>query len=176
MSTRQKILGALAATTVIVAGLHFPANAGISSSAVSTAWTQTTCPEGAEATAELARLHDDIAHAASLDEARTLALAPTDAALDALDKARIMMPLSQDLQKAQTRLEGQRSRIKSAETPPQVADEFTGMMLAGLDDDRLVNAKVGSHGCSYSSGETIAIVIGLILGIIPGLILLVVLC
>jgi len=61
-------------------------------------------------------------------------------------------------------------------TPKQVADEFSGMTLAGLDDDRLIHAKVGGHGCSYSTGETIAIVIGLILGIIPGLVLLVVLC
>ena len=88
----------------------------------------------------------------------------------------MILPLSEDLQEAQGKLAEWRARIASAKTPLQVADEFSGMTLAGLDDDRLIHAKVGSNGCSYSTGETIAIVIGLILGIIPGLILLVVLC
>ena len=50
------------------------------------------------------------------------------------------------------------------------------MMLAGLDNDRAAHVSVGKASCDYSTGETIAIVLGLILGIIPGLILLVVLC
>jgi hypothetical protein len=63
-----------------------------------------------------------------------------------------------------------------ASSPTQVADEFSGMMLAGLDDDSAARVSAGSVGCNYSTGELIAIVVGLILGIIPGLILLVVLC
>ncbi|MGR8951394.1 MAG: hypothetical protein ACU83V_03160, partial [Gammaproteobacteria bacterium] len=68
------------------------------------------------------------------------------------------------------------SRILVASSQEQVADAFDGMMLAGLDDDRVAHASAGGASCSYSTGEIIAIVVGLILGIIPGLILLVVLC
>ena len=68
------------------------------------------------------------------------------------------------------------ARSLAAMTQEQVADEFSGMMLAGLDNDRAVHVSVGNSGCDYSTGETIAIVIGLILGIIPGLILMVLLC
>ncbi|MBS1211562.1 MAG: hypothetical protein H6R26_178 [Proteobacteria bacterium] len=136
----------------------------------------TLCPSNDDARGALARLRTDIAKAQTIDEARTLALAPTDAALDAVSKARSVVPFSQDLRQAQSRLADARSRIEEAETPAQVADEFSGMMWAGLDDDSLARVKVGSHGCDYSTGETIAIVVGLILGIVPGLILLVVLC
>jgi hypothetical protein len=134
------------------------------------------CATGPAQYPELARLHDDIAGAASLDEARALALAPMAEAIGALGNARAIMPFSEDLRVAENRLGDARSRINDADTPDRVADEFSGMMLAGLDSDRAAGVKVGKIGCDYSSGEVIAIVVGLILGIIPGLILLVVLC
>ncbi len=86
------------------------------------------------------------------------------------------MPFSEDLQTAESRLDNARSRIMLASSQEQVADEFDGMMLAGLDNDRAASVNVGSGSCNYSTGELIGIAIGLILGIIPGLILLVVLC
>ena len=135
-----------------------------------------TCAAGSAKHPELVRLCDEISAAGSLNEARTLALAPTTEAIDALSNARSIMPFSEDLRLAETRLSDARSRIEAADTPDQVADEFSGMMLAGLDDDRVAGVSLGKVGCNYSTGETIAIVVGLILGIIPGLILLVVLC
>ncbi|QSA98757.1 hypothetical protein [Methylococcus sp. EFPC2] len=178
MSAKKTLNAAMTATALVVGAQIYPAVgvAGLPATSLDIALNQASCPAGQNIPMEVTRLRDDIAHAASVDEARTLALAPTDAALQAVSRARYVMPLSEDLQQAQTRLEEQRSRINAAATPRRVADEFAGMTVAGLDDDRLIHAKVGSHGCSYSSGETIAIVIGLILGIIPGLILLVVLC
>lgn len=134
------------------------------------------CASGSARYPELVRLRDDISEAGNLNEARALALAPTNDALGALRNARTLMPFSEDLRLAETRLSDARSRIEDAETPDQIADEFSGMMLAGLDDDRAAHVNVGKSGCSYSTGEIIAIVVGLILGIIPGLILLVVLC
>lgn len=125
---------------------------------------------------ELARLRRDISAADTLAEARSLALAPTDEALDALRNARAMLPFNEDLRLAETRLGDARSRMEQAGTPDQVADEFSGLMVAWLDDDKAAEVDVGDAGCNYSTGEIIAIVIGLILGIIPGLILLVVLC
>jgi hypothetical protein len=137
---------------------------------------KTTCATEPGQNPELIRLRDDISAADSVDEARTLALAPTSDAIDALSNARTIMPFSEDLRLAETRLSDARSRIEAADTPDQVADEFSGMMLAGLDNDRLTGVSVGKVSCNYSTGETIAIVIGLILGIIPGIILLIVLC
>lgn len=176
MTLRKTFVSTLAVAALAATAAHLPATAAGASFSSIAALTQTACATTPSNQAELRGLHDDIAQAPTVEKAQALALAPTDAALDALGKARTMVPFSEDLQEAEARLEAKRARILAADTPPRVADEFSGMIMAGLDDDRLVHAKVGSGGCSYSTGETIAIVIGLILGIIPGLILLVVLC
>ncbi|WP_374089644.1 hypothetical protein [Methylomicrobium lacus] len=135
-----------------------------------------TCATGSAQNPELIRLRDAISAAGNLNEARTLALTPTNDAIDALRNARSIMPFSEDLRLAETRLSDARSRIIVASSQEQVADAFDGMMIAGLDDDSAVRASAGGGSCNYSTGEIIAIVVGLILGIIPGLILLVVLC
>lgn len=137
---------------------------------------ESACPTKSEQNQELNHLKNTIASAKSVTQARTIALAPTDEAIDALKNARFIMPFSDDLLAAETRLSEARSRILVASSQEQVVDEFSGMMLAGLDDDSAVRASAGSASCNYSSGEVIAIVVGLILGIIPGLILLIVLC
>ena len=131
---------------------------------------------GQEQHPDLVRLRDKISEVDNLNEARTLALTPTIAAIGALKNARSIMPFSEDLRLAEARLAATHSRIEAANTPQQVANEFSGMMLAGLDNDKAASVKMGKVGCSYSTGEVIAIVVGLILGIIPGLILLIVLC
>lgn len=134
------------------------------------------CSSGPDQFQELARLNQEIATANSVSEARTLALAPTDDAIDALKNARTLMPFSDDLSIAEARLSDARLRIETANSQDEVADEFSGMMIAGLDNDSAAHVNVGKVGCDYSTGELIAIVVGLILGIIPGLILLIVLC
>lgn len=134
------------------------------------------CASGGSDYPEIVRLREDILETDNINEARALALAPTNDAIGALKDARVLMPFSDDLRLAETRINDARARIERAKTPDQVADEFSGMMLAGLDDDRAAHVDIGKAGCNYSTGEIIAIVIGLILGIIPGLILLVVLC
>lgn len=125
---------------------------------------------------ELIHLHNEINETDNLNQARALALEQTNAAIDALKHARAIMPLSKDLRLAETRLLEAHTRIESADSPQQVANEFSGMMIAGLDNDQAATLKVGKVGCDYSTGEIIAIVVGLILGIIPGIILLIVLC
>ncbi|MGR8980280.1 MAG: hypothetical protein ACU84H_09340 [Gammaproteobacteria bacterium] len=137
---------------------------------------QSACPSGSGQYHELNQLKDRIAAAETVAQARTLALAPTDDAIGALKNARTFMPFSEDLSSAEIRLTDARSRILVASSQARVADEFSGMMLAGLDSDRAARLDVGKAKCSYSTGEVIAIVVGLILGIIPGIILLIVLC
>ncbi|MDD4914118.1 MAG: hypothetical protein PHW13_03640 [Methylococcales bacterium] len=134
-----------------------------------------SCPTGLVQFQELNKLRMDIATAETVEQARIMALAPTEQAIDALDNASIIMPIGDDLIAAKNRLNEARTRMLAAVSQKQVADEFSGIMLAGLDDNA-ANLKVGSTGCHYTTGEVIAIVIGLILGIIPGLVLLVLLC
>lgn len=137
---------------------------------------QESCPSHTEANQELARYKSKILTAGTLEEARRIALEPADDAINALENAQNLVPFSDDLKSAESRLIKARTQIMLASSQDQVADEFDGMMLAGLDNDRAAHVNIGSGGCDYSTGELIAIVVGLILGIIPGIILLVVLC
>lgn len=163
-------------TLIVMVALTPIAAANILPSAGSLDLIKSACPSGPNQYQELTQLKKEIVAAKSLDQARTLALAPTNGAIGALKDARAIMPFSDDLKTAETRLSEARAHILVASSQEQVADEFDGMMLAGLDNDRAAHVSIGSGGCDYSTGELIAIVVGLILGIIPGLLLLVVLC
>ncbi|MDO9105382.1 MAG: hypothetical protein Q7U57_10510 [Methylovulum sp.] len=163
-------------TSILAVSLPQTAAASIWLSAGPMALIKSSCSSGPQEHQELDQLKREISAADTVVQARTLALAPTDDALGALKNARSLMPFSDDLRSAETRLSDARARILVASSQEQIADEFDGMMLAGLDNDRAAHVNVGSGSCDYSSGEMIAIVIGLILGIIPGLILLVLLC
>jgi hypothetical protein len=155
--------------------LSSKANANISSLANALGLLNAACPTGLIQVQALEQLKFDIATTESVDQARAMALAPTDDALDALSNANAIMPFSDELNAAKNRLSEARLRILAATSQRQVADEFSGLMLAGLDDNA-ANLSIGKASCNYTTGETIAIVLGLILGIIPGLILLVLLC
>lgn len=170
------MLVTLAVTLVAVFALPRTAAASIWSAAERTSLIMATCSSGPEQYPELARLHNMIAAAGSLSEAHGLALTPMAVAIDAVRNARSIAPFSDDLGSAEAQLTDMYSRIEAADTPRRVADEFSGMLLAKLDNDKAASVKVGKTGCSYSTGEVIAIVVGLILGIIPGLIMLIVLC
>ncbi len=179
MLINKKILFVSMASVVIfvaIFALSKTAAANVWSAAERMSLITATCSSGEEQHPELARLHNKIADASSLNEARALALTPTAAAIDALKSARSIMPFSNDLRLAEVRLADMYSRIDAADTSSQVANEFSGMMLAKLDNDKAATLKVGKVGCDYSTGDVIAIVVGLILGIIPGLIMLIVLC
>lgn len=173
-SLKMLIISAL--TSIFIVSISQTAIANIWPSAGSMELINSSCPSGSEQYQELNQLKKEIIAADTLSHARKIALTPTDDAIEALKHARNIMPFSDDLRSAETRLSDARSRILVASSQAQVADEFSGMMLAGLDNDSPVRASAGNVSCSYSTGEIIAIVVGLILGIIPGLILLVVLC
>lgn len=178
MFVSKKILTGLIASAVILIAFALPkmATASVWSAAERVSLIAAACSCGPEQYSELTRLHNKIADARSLSEAQDLALTPMAEAIGAVKNARSIAPFSDDLSSAETRLTDMYSRIEAAETPRQVADEFSGMMLAKLDSDKAASLKLGKASCEYSTGEIIAIVVGLILGIIPGLIMLVVLC
>jgi hypothetical protein len=171
-----KVLIISAFASVLVVSMLQTANANIFPSASSMELIKSSCKSGLGQYQELRQLKKEITAAETVSQARKMALAPTDDAIIALTNASDLMPFSDDLNSAKTRLSDARSRILVASSQEQVADEFDGMMLAGLDDDSAARVSGGGGSCNYSTGEVIAIVVGLILGIIPGLILLVVLC
>lgn len=171
---KMLIISAFISTFIV--SVQQTASANIWPSASSMELIKSSCSSDPEQYQELSQLKKEIIAAETVSQARKMALAPTDDAINALKNASDLVPFSDDLRSAETRLSDARSRILVASSQAQVADEFSGMMLAGLDDDSAARVSGGGGSCNYSTGEVIAIVVGLILGIIPGLILLVVLC
>lgn len=126
-----------------------------------------------------------IADAPTVEEARKLALSPARAARRALQVAVLIAPSSEKITSAKARLEGFEDRVEASETPSAVAGEFGHLLDLDMRSGNLVqvadldvgNASVRGPGrCHYSTGEIVAIVFGFILFIIPGIILLIVLC
>lgn len=121
----------------------------------------------------LVALHDEIASAPTVADARALAAPPLALARGAMERARGWLPGASGLAEGERRLRAGEEAVAAATTPAAVAGAFAGavsgsMPLAGVDID--------PPSCSYSTLEIVAIVLGFILGIIPGLILLVLLC
>lgn len=122
----------------------------------------------------------EIAAAPTLDTAQERALDRSRLARRAIRTARWLAPASQDLAQAGERLEAYEERVRSAETPEQVAWEFGELVqLASLGTPVMADIDVDiddGDGCDFSGGEIIAIVLGFLFGIIPGIILLILLC
>jgi hypothetical protein len=112
---------------------------------------------------ELDALRARIAGAPDVEQARRLAAPPLALARQALARTQ-RLPGANGLAAPEQRLHAGERAIAAAQTPPAVASAFA--------------AAIGppSAGCSYTTLEIVAIVLGFILGIIPGLILLVLLC
>ena len=136
MSKTKKILSvfifsALAVLSIVI--LSKTASAKVWSSADSLDLIKSACSCGLGQHQELIQLKNEIAASETVNQARAMALVPTDEAIGALKNARTIMPFSDDLRIAETRLSDARSRILVASSQEQVANEFSGMMLAGLD-------------------------------------------
>jgi hypothetical protein len=123
--------------------------------------------------AELQRYRDLVAAATSAEEARALATRPSHLARRALGVAQRLAPWSGSLRDAHGKLLGYEGRVAEAQTPAEVAREFEGLVqLAGGG----VSVGGNSGRCHYTTTEIIAIVLGFIFFIIPGIILLIVFC
>ena len=137
---------------------------------------------------------EKIGHAKSLEEGRQVALSAVGDASRAVNKARFLVPWSKDLRSAQERIGALESRLRAAQSLSEIQAEFSSPVQtasAGFSDAVLQDQSPGVSGnsanatshskvfegkCNYSTGEIIAIVLGFILGIIPGIILLFLLC
>jgi hypothetical protein len=123
--------------------------------------------------AELQRYRELVAAASSAEEARALATRPSSLARRALGAAKRLAPWSGSLRDAHRKLLSYESRVAKAQTSAEAAREFEGLVqLAGNG----VTVGGNSGRCSYTTTEIIAIVLGFIFFIIPGIILLIVFC
>jgi len=123
--------------------------------------------------AELQRYRDLVAAAASAEDARALATRPSSLARRALGAAGRLAPWSGSLRDAHRKLLDYEGRVAKAQTPAEAAREFEGLVqLAGNG----VSVGGNSGRCNYTTTEIIAIVLGFIFFIIPGIILLIVFC
>jgi hypothetical protein len=117
--------------------------------------------------------HAEIASAATLAEAQALATPPLELARSALARARWLAPGSASLEEKERQLRAGEFAIAGARTPDAVASAFA---VTVTGSPALAGVEIDTPGCSYSTLEIIAIALGFILGIIPGIILLIILC
>jgi hypothetical protein len=118
---------------------------------------------------ELDRYQAYVAAAASAEEARARAAKPSRLARRAIAMARWLAPERSKLDATRERLAAYEARVATAPTPRAAAAEFGEMV-------RLAGANVSTGGCSWTTTEIIAIILGFLLFIIPGIILLIVFC
>jgi hypothetical protein len=119
---------------------------------------------------ELERYRDLVAAAPDSERGRALAERPSRLARRALGAARRLVPWSRELRSAHARLVDYEARVARAATPADAAREFEGLVrLAG-------DMHVDTTTCNYTTTEIIAIILGFLLFIIPGIILLILFC
>ncbi len=122
--------------------------------------------------AELTALRDRIAAAPDLATAQEMAVAPVEQARSVVAK---LGWVSGSLRDAEKRMATYEARMRTAQSPAEVADHF-GSLVKLASSGSIVSDGLRTSGCNYSSGEIIAIVLGFFLFIIPGIILLILLC
>jgi hypothetical protein len=119
---------------------------------------------------------DRLAAAPTPEAARALALSQTRLAHKALSRAKWIVPFSATVREANKKLEAYEARIRDARTQADVAAEFGGLVrVASAGDPKIVDAKMRAN-CDYTTTEIVIIIIGFLLGIIPGIIFLFLLC
>jgi hypothetical protein len=125
----------------------------------------------------LISLHDRIVTTATIAEARAVALEPTLLAREALSRARWLALRSDAFREAEDRLVAYQGDVQAATSAAEVGQHFAE--LVHLEPELVVTDApfIGeAAACAFSTLEIVAIVLGFILGIIPGIILLLILC
>jgi hypothetical protein len=135
-----------------------------------------------------------ILNASTVDDARSLVLSQTRLAHAALDTASWVLPFSDSVRQAREKIESLEGRVYAANSPTEVAADFSeflapndndgalagataNMVLADVNLDKtVVRTGSGGGGCDYTTGEVVIIVLGFIFFIIPGIIFLIIFC
>lgn len=114
---------------------------------------------------KLSAFEERLRGADSVDEARALAQRKVARTERAVRQARRLVPHDAELAEQQERLDAFARDLGRAETRYDVARRFTEL-----------RTEQAGAACHYSTGEIVAIAIGFVLGILPGILLLVLLC
>lgn len=134
---------------------------------------------GCEARGELLAQRERLAGAVDAERARELALDDVRGARRALGIAGWLVPDSDELRAARARVDAYVRNVEQARSAEEVAERFAAFVQVADGSDIVgVDGRWdgGDGRCNFSDREIIAIVLGFILGIIPGLILIVLLC
>lgn len=116
--------------------------------------------------AELSRFQKRLEKQDSLEDAQRIADRKLRRAEGVLTKAKGLAPNDMGIEEGMQRAEDMHIRVDAAQTPAEVAAAF----------DVPAAAPAAGFDCDLTTGETIATVLGFILGILPGIILLILLC
>jgi hypothetical protein len=122
------------------------------------------CPCQADR-AQLTAFRDRIAHADTPKEARDMALSKTRLSHQAIETAGRAFPNDPDVVAADAKLDAFEEGVAHADSQEAVAMQFDNLMAQPVD----------GH-CAYSTTEIAIIIIGFLLGIIPGIIFLFLFC
>lgn len=114
---------------------------------------------------QLSRFQDRLRSTGDVAKAKKIARRRLGPAARVLEHAKGLHPGDEGLAEGLLRIEQMQIAVDASATPEQVADAFDTPI--GLPAD---------GGCSMSPGEIAATVLGFVLGIIPGIILLILLC
>ncbi|MEQ1508311.1 MAG: hypothetical protein ABMB14_39130, partial [Myxococcota bacterium] len=120
------------------------------------------CPTDAER-ARFGAFRDRLAAAGTPDEAKELALNKVKVAHQAIDAAAGIVKDADGIAEADAKLDAFEAQIDAATSQDEVAAAFTSL-----------GATAGS--CDYDKVEIVIIVIGFVLGILPGILFLLLFC
>lgn len=115
---------------------------------------------------ELRAFRDRVAAADSPEAAKSMALAETRRGHKAIARAAKLLPNNAEIAAAERRLSDFEAGVEAANTPGEVADRI---------DTLMVSSNVGTP-CDYTGTEILIIVIGFLLGILPGILFLFLFC
>lgn len=124
------------------------------------------CPGEADR-AQLLDLRDRVAAADSPESARRMALAQTRLGHKALRQAGRLLPRSAEISEAEARLVHFEAAIGASTTQAEVAGQIDALAST---------AGIGAGDCDYSNVEIAIIIVGFILGILPGILFLFLFC
>ena len=119
------------------------------------------CPCESER-ATLKGFRDQLAAAESPDAAKEMALDQTRLGHVAIARVAKAMPNNRELQAANDRLTAFEAGIDAAVTQGEVAHQF----------DQLMASPSAGTGCSYTTTEVVIVIIGFVLGVLPGILFL----
>ena len=124
------------------------------------------CPTGAQR-ANLGAFRDRIAAAKTPEAAKEMAYTETRLGHQAIARAAHVLPHSADLADAEARLDTFDAGVGASTSQAQVAGQLDSLMATQAMD--------GGH-CEYTPSEVVIIVIGFLLGILPGILFLFLFC